>query len=157
MNPATTGPMVERLRELIASAISCAKAYDVPALCRRLGLSDGMEDEAFSSKYKNAKKRLDEIPATKIVQFARNLLTEMEDFELSEHLAKIEELGEPVVTELTTRRLIAVFDRRPIAAELDGIEFLRRVWPINRMRSVYETTNSFRSLEDDIIRHPVAN
>jgi hypothetical protein len=46
--------MIKELRHLLASAIADAKAYDVPALCRRLNLGDGGEQEAFASKYVNA-------------------------------------------------------------------------------------------------------
>jgi hypothetical protein len=57
--PASFPPaMIKELRHLVASAIADAKAYDVPALCRRLNLGDGGEQEAFASKYKYAQKRL---------------------------------------------------------------------------------------------------
>jgi hypothetical protein len=47
--------LIKDLRHLVASAISDAKAYDVPGLCRRLGLADGTGEEAFSSKYRYAR------------------------------------------------------------------------------------------------------
>lgn len=76
--------MLKELRQLVASAISDAKAYDVPALCRRLGLADGSEQEAFASKFKYAKKRLGDINATRVLDVARLLLTEHPHYALSE-------------------------------------------------------------------------
>ena len=44
--------LAKELRHCLAAAISDFKAYDVPAVCKRLGLGDGTAEEAFSSKYK---------------------------------------------------------------------------------------------------------
>lgn len=122
--------MVKELRHLLASAISDAKAHDVPAVCRRLGLADGDEQEAFASKYKYAQKRLVELSAGQIVASARKLVAEEGHFELGEQLAKIEELSGPTVTAFTRRRLIALFDTIPLARDVDEIDLVRGLWPI---------------------------
>ncbi len=122
--------MVKELRHLLASAISDAKAYDVPGVCRRLGLADGDEQEAFASKYKYAQKRLVELSAEQIVASARKLVAEEGQFELGEQLAKIDELSGPTVTTLTRRRLIALFDTIPLARDIDEIDLIRGLWPI---------------------------
>jgi hypothetical protein len=41
--------MLKNLRHLLVSAISEAKAYDVPGLCRRLNPGDGADQDAFAS------------------------------------------------------------------------------------------------------------
>nr|WP_276558936.1 hypothetical protein [Bradyrhizobium elkanii] len=147
--------MVKELRHLLASAISDAKAYDVPGLCRRLNLADGDEQEAFSSKYKYAQKRLVEVSAEQVVASARQLAAEEQHFELSEQLAKIDELNGPAVTILTRRRLIALFEGRPLAREIDDIELIRSLWPIGSMRAPHPSDEA--TLEDYLHRHTIRN
>jgi hypothetical protein len=72
--------MLKELRHLLASAISDAKAYEVPGLCRRLGLADGTSEEAFSSKYKYAQRRLADLSGSEVVTAARSLAKEEEGF-----------------------------------------------------------------------------
>jgi hypothetical protein len=47
------------IRNRLADIISSEKAYDVPRICAALGLLDGTDEEAFASKFRYAKKRLD--------------------------------------------------------------------------------------------------
>ena len=53
--------LVKSIRTRTAEVIAGAKAYDVPALCVRLGLSEGSEDGAMRSKFKYAHSRLMEL------------------------------------------------------------------------------------------------
>lgn len=138
--------MIKELRHLLASAIADAKAYDVPALCRRIDLGDGEEQEAFASKYKYAQKRLVEVSAEQVVASARQLLAEEEHFELSEQLAKIDELKGPAVTTLTRRRLIALFDRLPLARDIEDMELILGLWPLASLRAPHASTEA--TLED---------
>lgn len=146
--------MVKDLRQLVASAISDAKAYDVPALCRRLGLADGTEQEAFASKFKYAQKRLAELDAARVLALARALLTEHPHYALAEQVAKLDEIGGAEITSLTRRRLIALFEGRPLCTGIDDIELIRSLWPIASMPPHYQGR---ASLEDDIIKHTIAN
>ena len=147
--------MLKKLRQLAASAISDAKAYDVPGFCRRLGLADGTEGEAFNSKFKYAQKRLADVDGTRVLEIAREILSENVHFALSEQVGKIDELVGPAVTTLTRRRLIALFDGRALCTEIEDIELIRSVWPIARMPAVYQ--GSEHTLEDDIVRHTIRN
>jgi hypothetical protein len=147
--------IIKELRHLLASAIADAKAYDVPALCRRLNLGDGEEQEAFASKYKYASKRLVEVSADQVVASARQLAAEESHFDLGEQLAKIDELKGPPVTTLTRRRLIALFDRIPLAREIEDMELLRGLWPIASLRAPHPSTEA--TLEDYLYRHTVRN
>jgi AbiJ N-terminal domain 3 len=146
--------MLKRRRQLVASAISEVKAYDVPGFCRRLDLADGSEGEAFASKFKYAQKRLAEIDGLRVIEIAREILSENVDFALSEQLAKVDELAGPEVTTLTRRRLVGLFDQQPLSSELPDIELIRSVWPIATMPPHYPDA---ASLEEGIIRHTVAN
>jgi len=147
--------MAKELRQLVASAISDVKAYDVPGFCRRLGLADGTGEEAFSSKFKYAHKRLADVDGARVIEIAREILSENVHFALSEQVAKIDELAGPEVTTLTRRRLIAVFDGRPLCTEIEEIALIRNVWPIASMPAVYQGPG--HTLEDDIIRHTIRN
>lgn len=147
--------MIKDLRHLLASAIADAKAYDVPGLCRRLNLADGEEQEAFASKYKYAQKRLVEVSAEQVVASARQLAAEANHLELSEQLAKIDELKGPAVTTLTRRRLVALFEGRPLAREIEDIELIRGLWPIASLRAPSQSAEA--TLEDYLFRHTIRN
>tara|TARA_E500000318_G_scaffold92395_1_gene90985 strand:+ start:618 stop:1805 length:1188 start_codon:yes stop_codon:yes gene_type:complete len=155
MTHAIKSAILKDLRHLLASAVSDAKAYDVPGLCRRLGLADGSEDEAFSSKYKYAHKRLVEASAEQVIESSRRFLSEEEHYELAETLSKLDELNQAPITTLTRRRLIALFDNMMLATEIDDIDLIRTVWPVDRMPAPYQG-NGY-TLEDDIIRHTIRN
>src|SRR4051812_38240811 len=81
----TYEPGLEKaLRGRTAEVIAGAKAYDVPALCQRLGLAPGGEDEAMRSKFKYAHSRLMDVPVAKLLPIAKALLEEERDFDLAE-------------------------------------------------------------------------
>jgi len=147
--------MIQELRRQLASTISDFKAYDVPAVCSRLGLARGTGDEAFNSKFKYASNRIQNVKGPAVLDMARQLLEETESYTLAEIVAKIEELDGPVVTELTRRRIMAVFDRRPLASQIDHVDLLKKVWPVEQLRSTWAFGNN--SLLDDIFQHTVRN
>lgn len=145
------------LREAIAGVIATEKAYNVPALCVRLGLDNGEESEAMSSKARYASTRLAKLPADRLLSVARALLEETNDFRLREAADRIAERDTPPVSDLTRRRLLGVYDGTEICTEYDEIEFIERIWPISSMRGNQDARDiddwGFRSLKDDIIQH----
>lgn len=147
--------LMDQLCISLASAISDFKAYDVPNICSRIGLADGTEDEAYSSKNKYASKRLARLPWNEVLGAARKLLSSIDDFYLSEAVAKVEETNIDTITEITRRRIVSLFDKRRICTEIEEIEFLSRLWPIGKMASVYGISS--RTFEDDIRQHTIAN
>lgn len=142
------------LREAIARVIATEKAYNVPALCVRLGLDDGDESEAMISKARYASSRLAKLPADRLVSVARALLEETDDFGLRKAADRLAERDMPPVSDLTRRRLLGVFDDSEISTEYDEIDFIERILPISSMRGDQETRDiddwNFRSLKDDI-------
>lgn len=110
----------------------------------------------MGSKYRYAQIRLAAAPAPEVVMIARKLLVEVDHHALSEALAKYDESTGPEVSALTRKRLMAVFNDRPLASEMDDIEFLRRLWPIAEMRRADDTSDT-RSLGDVIFQHTVRN
>lgn len=152
----TSAALIRDLRHHVASAISDAKAYVVPDLCVRVGLAGGTTDEAMGSKYRYAQTRLAGVPAPDVVGIARKLLLEVDHHALSEALARYDESTGTEVSPLTRKRLMAVFNGRPLASEMDDIEFLRGLWPIAEMRRADDTSDT-RTLEDAIFQHTVRN
>ncbi len=75
------------------------------AVCRRYGLRDGDEQEAFQSNNKYVQDRLQEISDAEILRIARELHNSTGDHDLSEILAKLDEQKAWGVTELTRRRV----------------------------------------------------
>lgn len=148
---------LSELREAIVGVITAEKAYNVPALCARLGLDDGEVSEAMSSKARYASTRLAKLPTDRLVAVARVLLDETNDFALREAIDVIAERNTPPVSDLTRRRLLRVYDGCEICTEYDEIEFLERIWPISSMAGDQNSRDlddwGFRSVKDDIIPH----
>lgn len=158
MSEPTPQALLRELRQQLASAIADAKAYDVPSLCVRLGLAEGSDEEAFSSKFRYAATRLAAIDSGAVLEAARRLLVEYEHFGLAEAAAHIEEANARRVSELTRRRLIAVFDGAALCTEIEEIDLLRRVWPISTMLSPYSLPGfEPATLEEHIIQHTIRN
>lgn len=146
--------MIRDLRTELANAIADFKAYDVPAVCKRLGLADGDGSEAFNSKYKYAMSRLTVVPTEELLPLAKKLLQEVSSYRLSEQVAKLEEIGQPAITEITRRRLLSVFKTRPLATEMEEVEFVQRAWPVAEIPSPYGSSGG---ILDDIYQHTVRN
>jgi hypothetical protein len=53
----------------------------------------------------------------------------MPTYPLGEILAKIDEHGQPTVTELTRRRVVTALDGIPLCSMLPELEFLGKIWP----------------------------
>lgn len=150
--------LIQTLRECITEAISGFKAYDLPRLCQQLGLGSGDEEEAYKSKRAYASKRLRGVGWPRLTATAKRLLQEIDDYALSEAVAHVEEVGTPPITELTRKRIASVFSGVPLVNAMDEHEFIKRVWPIDRMPPVYDSGHASRAtLEDNYIRHAINN
>lgn len=154
---APTPKQIKDLRHQLASAISDAKAYDLPSICSRLGLFEGETDEAMRSKYKYASIRISDVPAGDLPGIARTYLAEDDHFELSEALAKIDEAAGPTITDLTRKRLIDIYGEFPICTEQQLIDFLKALWPISTMLEADQIPGISRTVEEAIFQHTVRN
>ena len=143
------------LRSTVASVISDAKSYEVPALCRRLGLDDGTPEEAHRSKFKYAQQRLAGVAGPDLLRIATGLMAESDSYALAEAVAKIEEHGGGEVTALTRRRLMALFEGRPFATELDHLDLLGQVWPTHQM--IVDSERPQWTASDHLFQHTVRN
>ena len=134
---ASKAHLINELRRGIANAVADYKAYDVPAVCSRIGLAPGDGSEAFNSKFKYAFSRLHQVPAAELAAIGRRLLEETDNSAVSELVDKVDELDQPTISELTRRRIIALFDRRSLSTEMEQFDFIRRTWPISDLPSPY--------------------
>lgn len=151
---------VKQLRIALADAISDFSANEVPSLCSRLQLREGDREESFQSKFKYAERRLIEKSAAELIPIAQRLLEEVDSYDMAEALAKLQETGQPTVSELTRRRIMALFDKRPYSTEFEDIDFIRRVWPTTNMPSVSVSFSSLPSettLDYDLFNAIVRN
>ena len=154
-----SGTKINELRERIAEVVAGSKAYDVPAICVRLGLAEGTEEDAMRSKLRYVNSRLLPLSTAQVVKVAQSLLEQDQDFLLSELLAQVTEQRTPAVSPLTRRRLFEVFEGELICTEYDEVQFLEQIWPLSAMPSAYPNNDVWghRSLKDDIIQHTVRN
>lgn len=156
MTQKSTPPaLVRDLRDQIINVISNYKAYDVPAVATRVGLAEGDGQEAFSSKARYVKVRLEALPAAEVLKIGRALVQEDEDFALLEAVRKIEEVAGPQITGLTRRRLLTVFENRSLASEISDLELVRGLWPIQSMTTA--KLGGRMPLEEYLIQHTVRN
>lgn len=146
------------IRECLISALSGAKAYDVPSLCRRFGLADGTEQEAFSSRYKYVSKRVRDVPGKRVIEIAREYLTEHDNFQLAEAVQISDENQEPPITELTRRRIMALLKTGFLVTEIEELEFFQKLWPIASIHCQTDPSDyQWRSFEDALIQHTMRN
>lgn len=150
---------IHDLRTRIAEVVAGNKAYDVPAVCIRLGLAEGADDEAMRSKFRYVHSRLIPLSTARVVAVAKELLEQDWDFKLAELVAKVGEHGTPPVSILTRRRIFDVFDGQPLCTEYDQVTFIANILPIGAMSSAFPDTDTWghRTLKDDIIQHTVRN
>jgi hypothetical protein len=120
----------------------------------RLGLESGDSSDAFSSKSKYVTSRLVSVPVEDVVSIAKKLLQDVTSYRLSEQVTKIEEVGQPCVTEITRRRLLSVFKTRRLATEMEDVELIQRAWPVAEIPSPYGSTGG---ILEDIYQHTVRN
>ncbi|WP_323771988.1 abortive infection family protein [Antarctobacter sp.] len=147
--------LLKALRAELASAIANFKAYDVPVICKRIGLSEGSEEEAFQSKHKYAQKRIAGLSADELLKSARLLHAEQGGYALGDVLAKVDDLKSRPITKLTRRRLIKLFDGQPLATEVEHMDLIRSVWPIGNMPA--GNGIHYENLEAFLVQHSVRN
>jgi hypothetical protein len=79
------------LVERIAETLHAVKAYDLPAVCERLGLSEGDGSEEHASKRAYVRSRLQVLNNHRLLQLAREVEQDYSNFSLSEFLRLLDE------------------------------------------------------------------
>ena len=155
-----TGPttaMLNALRSAVIDLIAAQSANDTPAICKGVGLADGTAEESFQSKAKYVRVRLMGKLEPDLISIGRTLLQQYESYPLSEALNKVLEAHEKSVSELTRRRIFAVFQSRPFSTEFTDLEFCGRTFHLKEMPSRWGGYHGHKSLEDDFFQATVRN
>jgi uncharacterized protein (DUF4415 family) len=109
------------LRSSIADCLAKnVKSYDLPRVCGKLGLEPGEESEAFQSKSRYVKRRIDKYTENDLITLASHILELYEDFDLLEVFRKAKAGWQLRITELTRRDLLHdLFQRGPFSGQLE--------------------------------------
>ena len=86
--------MIAGLRQAIAKALYPTSANLLADVCEAFGLAPGTRDEAFNSKHQYVMKRLLPLPPAKVLDLARQILTEYPSEDL-EHAIQRASLSHP--------------------------------------------------------------
>ncbi|WP_223677493.1 abortive infection family protein [Azospirillum agricola] len=138
------------MRSAIIEALYPTSANILPAVCEGLGLASGDRDKAFASKRNYVQGRISGLSRDRLLQVAHQLLQDGPNFELEEAVARVEEASERLMSDLLRRaigRALIPFD---LSGHIPLNEFLRDVWPIDRLPS---RLNHGETVQDDLDRH----
>ena len=143
------------LIERIAETLHAVKAYDLPAVCERLGLSEGNGSEAHASKRAYVRSRLQGLNNHQLLQIAREVEQDYSNFSLGEFLRLLEEADHgSEVTELTRRSILKTINGIDLFGDLPLVEQLSRLWPLREMPGLaFNELN----LEESIFQHCARN
>lgn len=149
---------VESLIEEIACTLAaCVKAYNIPAVVSSLGLADGEESEAFSSKRVYITKRLVGLSKQRLIEMAKQVQETYPSDSLQCVIEKLDENQPFGISPIIRQHLFSCFESLPaIQGKLDIVQFMERLWPIKTMRA---SGIDFRCVTayDEICQHMVRN
>jgi hypothetical protein len=138
------------LIESIALILSDEKAYDLPAY----GLEFGEESEAFNSKRIYITKRLKGKDQLFLIDVAKRIAKDYQSNELSRLLNILSPSGFFEITQITRRNIMDYLYSGSIHGEIELIDFLSRIWNVDRMPAV---DTRFHNARGDIIQHMYNN
>lgn len=148
----------DALRAQIAAAVSAVKAYDLAAFCSRIGLDAGDDQEASASKSRYVLRRLEGRSRAELLEVADRACSLRPSFALEETIELARQGAQQQVSELTRRAILdqlqATEDLDQLGGKLDLVEFLGRVWPLDRMPS---EDHRCQTAAGEIAQHTVLN
>ena len=146
----------EEIRDAIAASLHSVKAYDLPALCTKLGLESGTEEEAFRSKWMYVRSRLRDHNLNDLIAVAKNVMDEIGDADLQDFVSEITTPEDHRISDITRRAILGALDSiNPLFGEiapLDGLEVLRPNWGMSGPEGQFLNT-----LHRDVEQHFVRN
>jgi hypothetical protein len=147
--------MQAQIRDLVAEALYPINAYQLPALCERLGLEPGEGAEAYSGKKTYVLRRLKNLSDERVLEIARQVVAEYPNDRLQVGIERVEAGG--LITDLTRHRLSEAINSFDLGGKRNVLELLRKHFPdIDRTQSEYDRS-PFGSLANDIERHLLRN
>lgn len=153
------GTATEQIRTCIAEALAAAvKAYDLPAAATRLGLADGSDEEAFSSKRRYVLKRIGDLKDVELMKLAQAVIDEFEAPALMDLLSELTTHSDRRLSKVTRREILKVTDtlEKLFGEQPQGLyECLAVIAP--RWDRTFDPAQPFRSLRDCVDQHYLRN
>jgi hypothetical protein len=150
----TIPSLLNDLLSRAAGVLANTKAYDLPSVCTRYGLSGGSGDEAYKSKFTYARRRLVVLSSPELLRVAGEILIDFPDSDLEEALALATEISGPRISELTRRKIVEALDDVDLKGQIGHFELLEPLFPLDTIPSIH---HSGRTIRYDIERHCIAN
>nr|WP_172685192.1 abortive infection family protein [Methylobacterium oryzae] len=150
----------EVLRRAIANVIAGESARDVPGVCKRYGLAEGIGEEAFSGKFRYVMSRLHALNTAQVLQTGQAVLGDYRDSALANAVEVLEDANLPKITMITRRRLLNILNSIVFEGRLSLFEFLEPVYDLDSIPSPYHvspTGESTRPIRGDIYQHCINN
>lgn len=149
--------LLETLKENIATALSETKAYNLPALCTELGLAEGEETEAYSSKYYYVLKRVQLLGKDRVIALGKQTLERYPSYQLDETIGLLDPPQDGMISAITRRHLIdELSSMGNLAGEMYLTEFLDRIFPLSQM-SFNGGRITQSTLADGVQQHMIRN
>ncbi len=118
---------IDGLLESISCCLAQEKAYDVPSVCTKYGLSEGTEGEAFSSKRKYISSRLKKKDENFIVKLAKQLIEDYDDSCIGSSLNKYLDNTFYKLSEISRNEIIEELTNiENITGKISNCEFLEK-------------------------------
>ncbi|WP_027611852.1 hypothetical protein [Pseudomonas sp. URIL14HWK12:I6] len=147
---------LEEIRDAIAASLHNVKAYDLPAVCAKLGLEPGSEEEAYRSKRTYVRSRLRDHSFNDLIALAKNVMDEIGDADLQDFVSELMTPEDYRISDITRRAILGALDSiNPLFGEippLDGLAILRPNWGMSGPEGHFLNT-----LHRDVEQHFVRN
>lgn len=154
----------DTLRDRIAEGIAAnVKAYNVPAVCVRVGIQEGVEpgdaDEAFRSRRIYVKNRLVQLDQSALLKIAAVVLQEFDIPNLAEVVSELTVHAAHRITEITRRDALKVLNR--LDTLFNDVDLFDGLNIVSSEHLSYDGVdnhlNFLPSLAKDIVQHYVRN
>lgn len=148
---------LNKIIEEIAHVLSEEKSYDLPSVCKRYGLEDGNEDEAFRSKRVYVQKRLKGKDQLFLLDLSKRIIEDYgeEAKSLSKLIYKVSPNGIFSLSEITRKNILnELYHKQDLWGKYDVVAFLKRIWNLDSMPS---TDFRFVTATEDIWQHMISN
>lgn len=148
---------LNQIIEEISKILSEEKAYDLPSVCRRYGLEEGEESEAFSSKRLYVQKRLKGKNKIFLLDLSKRIIDDYGESAkpLSKLMHSVNPKGIFEISEITRKNILdELYNRNDLWGRTDVVSFFKRIWDLDAMPS---RDSRYDTAAQDIWQHMINN